>query len=143
TLFDATASTDADGGITSYHWDFGDGQTAQGVQARHVYRQPGMYRVTLAVTDDAAVANSTTSDNLVVAVTAPPAPGITGPAVACPAEPVHWQATNTTTQGPLSYQWLFGDGGHGQGRSATHVYTEPGTYAVNLLVDDGLGRPHS
>ena len=50
--FDATASTDSDGTIDDYAWDFGDGQTGTGSTADHVYDKPGTYAVTLVVTDD-------------------------------------------------------------------------------------------
>ena len=50
--FDGSASTDADGTIASYSWDFGDGNTAAGVTASHIYGDVGDYTVTLTVTDD-------------------------------------------------------------------------------------------
>jgi cytoskeletal protein CcmA (bactofilin family) len=50
--FDATTSTDADGSITGYLWDFGDGETATGVVANHTYKEPGEYRASLVVIDD-------------------------------------------------------------------------------------------
>lgn len=50
--FDAGASFDVDGSITAYHWDFGDGATATGVQATHGYAARGEYTATLTVTDD-------------------------------------------------------------------------------------------
>ena len=50
--FDATASTDPDGTITDYRWDFGDGTTATGVTATHQYTAAGNYPVTLTVVDD-------------------------------------------------------------------------------------------
>ena len=34
----------------------------------------------------------------------------------------------------IAYFWTFGDGGVGQGKTATHVYTQPGTYDVSLTV---------
>ena len=47
-----SASTDADGTITSYAWTFGDGATASGVSAEHTFASAGNYALTLAVTDD-------------------------------------------------------------------------------------------
>lgn len=57
--FDGSASTDSDGSIVTYHWDFGDGNTATGTSANHSYQQAGDYNVTLTVTDDNDATNST------------------------------------------------------------------------------------
>jgi hypothetical protein len=47
--FDAVTSTDEDGRIARYHWNFGDGTTLAdgGLRPSHTYRQPGTYRATL------------------------------------------------------------------------------------------------
>ncbi|HWW61198.1 MAG TPA: PKD domain-containing protein, partial [Thermoanaerobaculia bacterium] len=55
--FDASASADQDQvggtpGIASYNWSFGDGATATGSVANHVYASPGTYRVSLTVVDE-------------------------------------------------------------------------------------------
>lgn len=50
--FDATASTDADGPLSVYAWDFGDGSTGSGPTVNHTYPQPGSYTVTLTVSDN-------------------------------------------------------------------------------------------
>jgi alpha-tubulin suppressor-like RCC1 family protein len=58
--FSATASTDDDGTIASYHWDFGDAVTATGPTPTHDYAVPGTYDVTLTVTDDDGATDAAT-----------------------------------------------------------------------------------
>ena len=50
--FDGSGSSDPDGSITSYAWDFGDGATGTGVTPQHTYDAAGTYSVKLTVTDD-------------------------------------------------------------------------------------------
>ncbi|MEO0005430.1 MAG: PKD domain-containing protein [candidate division WOR-3 bacterium] len=50
--FDASGSTDTDGELVDYHWEFGDGAIAQGVKTKHKYQLPGVYEVKLIVTDN-------------------------------------------------------------------------------------------
>ncbi len=65
--FDASASSDSDGTLTGYAWDFGDGQTATGEATDHVYESPGTYTVVLEVTDDDGATHETSSTQAVVA----------------------------------------------------------------------------
>lgn len=60
TAFEATASSDSDGNIVSYEWDFGDGQTASGASVIHGYSSPGSYAVTVQVTDNCGATNQST-----------------------------------------------------------------------------------
>ncbi len=50
--FDASASFDTDGKVSSYGWNFGDGTTGSGLKPVHTYSNPGEYLVTLHVFDD-------------------------------------------------------------------------------------------
>jgi len=52
-------STDSDGTIVSWFWNFGDGKTRTRKNPWHRYRKIGNYSVTLTVTDDGGVSKST------------------------------------------------------------------------------------
>lgn len=67
--FNGGASSDVDGSIVGYAWNFGDGTTTTGPTATHDYAQAGNYGVTLTVTDDDG---ATDQISRTVSVTAPP-----------------------------------------------------------------------
>jgi len=56
--FDASASSDVDGQISSYAWNFGDGTSGNGVLASHTYAAAGTYNVFLKVTDNGGLTAS-------------------------------------------------------------------------------------
>jgi PKD repeat protein len=56
--FDASASSDPDGFITTYTWDFGDGSSATGVTASHVYTTEGTYVVKLTAIDNGGIVST-------------------------------------------------------------------------------------
>ena len=58
--FDASGSSDSDGMIESYLWDFGDGNGGSGVTITHTYSAAGTYSVVLTVTDDDGAEDSDT-----------------------------------------------------------------------------------
>ena len=56
--FDATASSDVDGNIVNYSWDFGDGTSATGITLTHEYSSFGSFIATLTVLDNESASNS-------------------------------------------------------------------------------------
>jgi PKD repeat protein len=66
----ATGSTDPDGTITGYAWDYGDTTTGTGATTSHTYATAGTYTVTLTVTD-----NDGATDTATKSVTVTAAPG--------------------------------------------------------------------
>lgn len=50
--FSGGGSSDADGQVVGWAWDFGDGEVGEGASVGHVYAAPGSYTATLTVSDD-------------------------------------------------------------------------------------------
>ncbi len=140
--FDGSASTDADGTIASYVWDFGDGGAGSTEATSHEFATDGSYLVSLTVTDDAGATG--TVNRLVTVSTKPP---VNASPIAVIADPecVGLSCTfdgsaSTDADGTIaSYVWDFGDGGSASTVTATHAYTTSGTYAVTLRVTDNSG----
>lgn len=136
---DATDSSDRDGQIVSYAWDFGDGATASGVIANHTYDFSGNYEITLIVTDNQGmVAMSTQS---IEAAGAPDAEyNFTASGLVA-----HFDASPSTDFDPIvSYTWSWGYAGSTdtvlKTSLATHTFPRDGTFPVTLTIQDNLGR---
>jgi len=66
--FDGTGSSDEDGTIVSYSWDWGDGESAgSGVNPTHSYFLSGTYTVTLTVTDNEGMTGQATATSVISA----------------------------------------------------------------------------
>lgn len=72
--FDGSGSTDPEGPIQSYAWDFGDGATATGVTPAHAYAAAGTFPVTLTVLDGEGAPGTTSRP--VTVTTQPPVTSI-------------------------------------------------------------------
>ncbi|HHJ16702.1 MAG TPA: PKD domain-containing protein, partial [Gammaproteobacteria bacterium] len=77
---DASGSTDDDGSIASYAWDFGDGGNASGETVSHTYTTAGTFTITLTVTDDDGDSDTASqSINIAAAGSLPPNPASIAP----------------------------------------------------------------
>src|SRR5881296_3233877 len=70
-VFNATSSSDPDGTIVSYAWNFGDSTTGTGAIPSHSYTAGGTFTVTLTVTDNSA-STGNKSSTIIVTVDPPP-----------------------------------------------------------------------
>ena len=140
--FDASASSDPDGTIVSYAWDFGDGNLGGGVTTAHTYGSAGSFDVILTVTDNDTFTDTATQTIIIFASgNVPPSAAFTAaPNPSYIGVPVTFNATNSLdTDGTLvSYAWNFGDGTIASGMVVAKLYIARGTFAVTLTVtDDG------
>ena len=141
--FDGTASSDPEGGMLWYSWDFGDLTNGTGATPSHEYLDPGIYTVVLGVTDDFG---NDDFDTVEITVTAPNNPPEASP-TATPNSgnaPLGVQfAANATDpdSDDLTYLWDFGDPASSDNTSTSanpvHTYESPDTYTVWVTVSDG------
>ena len=143
--FNAAGSSDPDGSIVSYAWNFGDGQTGTGVSPSHTYATANTYTVSLTVTDNQGATGSTTGQ---VTVTNPP-PANVSPTASFTSGNTNLvasfnaAASNDPDGSIVSYAWNFGDGQTGTGVSPSHTYATANTYTVSLTVTDNQGATGS
>jgi len=136
----AAASTDTDGTIVSYGWDFGDGTVATGATATRTYAAAGTYTVTLTVTDDDGATGTSTQQVVVPAAPVNQLPTAAFTATTSPLAVAVDAAASTDVDGTIvSYAWDFGDGSTATGPTASRTYAAAGTYTVTLTVTDNQG----
>ncbi len=134
--------TDASSGeIASRVWNFGDGQTSTAVSPTHVFSSPGGYNITLVVYGP----QGNSSQNKYVSVIAP-APGVNAAFTYTPANPTtdtQIQFSDTSSGGPTSWAWNFGDGTSSTQRNPAKNFVSPGTYLVTLTASNGTSSSAS
>ncbi|WP_246555587.1 PKD domain-containing protein [Nonomuraea jabiensis] len=137
--FNASGSSDPDGSVASYAWDFGDGATGTGARPSHTYASPGDYRVRLTVTDNKGAASSDTQD-VTVSGNGGEDPPVADFQVSCDQVLRNCAFDASSSADPdgtiTSYRWDFGDGGTADGVTASRIYAAAGTYLVSLIVED-------
>jgi gliding motility-associated-like protein len=119
----------------SFVWDFGDGSarvTAGTAPVFHQYTTPGTYNVKLILVDS-AYCNLGDSVQKTLRVAATVAASFDNPGTGCAPFTANF---NNTSLGGQTFLWSFGDGNTSTESSPQHIYTQPGTYRVKLLVTD-------
>ncbi|MBI1882237.1 MAG: PKD domain-containing protein [Chloroflexi bacterium] len=148
--FDGSGSSDSDGQIVSYTWNFGDGANASGVNVTHSYAISGTYQVTLTVIDnDGLTAQTIQAVTIQGLVQAQLPPNVV--LIAPPTGPVGNNLTfdaggsNDPDGQIVDYVWNFGDGFIQSGLliTTTHSYSQTGVYTVTLTLTDNDGLINS
>ncbi|WP_295429493.1 PKD domain-containing protein [uncultured Thiodictyon sp.] len=133
-------SSDSDGSLVAWNWDFGDNSTATARQPTHSYTAAGTYSVRLTVTDNAgataAAAGSVT----------PTAPANVAPSasftVVCAGRACRFTDTSRDSDGSVqAWAWDFGNGTKSTLQNPSCTYAVKGKYTVKLTVTDN-GSPN-
>jgi PKD repeat protein len=146
--FDASESTDSDGTIVKYRWNFGDNTTVveeTDSGTTHTYTTAGTYNVTLTVIDNDELSDSTSKTIKIFTPGSPRARFTYEPENPVVNQLITFNASLSTPNGGaiVSYFWDFGDQTNGTGIIAVHNYTSFGYYHVNLTVSDSEGYSDS
>jgi len=135
-----TDTTTTDGpDIVAWAWDFGvDSDPAITQNPSHAYTEPGIYTVTLTVTDTLDYSDEEIKPNLItVSSTCTPLSSVTftyQPEQPLIGSPVTFEAHNTPANAtePITYDWDFDDGLTGNGAVVQHTFTSYGTLNVKV-----------
>lgn len=136
--FNGSASTDPDGTIVSYSWDFGDGNTGTGATPSHTYTTANTYNVTLTVTDNMSATDSAGTTATIGQGNQSPVANAGGPYTGTAGVALTFDGSGSSDPDGtiVSYSWDFGDGNTGTGVSPSHTYGANGNYTVSLTVTD-------
>jgi PKD repeat protein len=139
-----SASTDLDGSITGYSWNWGDGTaTSTGVTATHSYATPGTYVVTLTVTDNSGKTSKVSNKVIASDITAPATPAAPTLTSRTPSSvTLSWPAT-TDNVGVTQYQVYRN--GTAVGTTTSLSYTDSGlaagtSYSYSVRARDAAGN---
>lgn len=142
--FDASGSSDSEGAIGSFAWDFGDGTTGPGSQINHTYSEAGTYSITLTVTDSFGESQTKTETIEIIPNVKPVASFTMDKASGHVPLTVNFNATLSSDSDGQVTQYIvnFGDGSGEQTFSSatfSHLYQTAGNLSVSLKVKDNKG----
>ena len=134
------ASTDFNGYIVSWFWDFGDGNTSTLQNVTHQYVDNGSYIVTLSVVDDDQAVNQVSRKISVLNVGPTAKFTFFSPFLPKINDTILFTDTSIDADGTVvSWSWDFGDEATSNVRNPVHNYSDGGTYRVSLRVIDNDG----
>jgi PKD repeat protein len=118
--------------ITTWAWDFGDGNTSTIQNPLNTYNNPGLYSVQLTVTGPGGSDSITKTDYIQVDYF-PPTADFTADVTSGDA-PLTVNFTDLSLDTVNTWLWDFGDGNTSGIQHPQHIYNDPGLYTVSLTV---------
>lgn len=137
-------STDADGKVVQWIWNFGDNTTSTDQHPRHAFAKNAAYDVILTITDDKGATAKLTQQFFVadptVANQEPTAAFTVADTLTFAGSDILFSdASADADGGVVSWAWDFGDNGTATTQNPTHAYPQLGVYTVTLSATDNRG----
>ena len=133
-------SSVSDGVISSWQWDFGDGNTTTVQNPAHTYTGTGNYTVTLKVTSDKGCTRSFSKPQYIQIASGVLADFDYASTVNSCNAPLEINFNNKSVEsGSVNYLWNFGDGQTSTDKDPRHTYTANGSYTVTLTAVNSSG----
>ena len=127
------AFTDLSTGVVStWDWDFGDGNTSTDQNPNNNYTSPGWYTVSLIISGPGGADTLIKTDYIHSEYLSPIADFVGTPTSGI--APLEVVFTDLSADSVDSWNWNFGDGETSYEQSPTHNYLNPGVYTVSLTV---------
>ncbi|MDB5282738.1 MAG: hypothetical protein JWO06_1813, partial [Bacteroidota bacterium] len=120
--------------VSSWNWQFGDGQVSTLQNPFHIYTTSGIFTVTLIATNSNGCADTLVYADYI---------HISGPSAYVATPPISGCVPHTTCMSAVSsssniYTWNFGDGTVQPGTdSVCYTYTRTGSFYPELILNDG------
>ena len=118
---------------TSYHWDFGNGDTSTAITPNYSYTVPGTYQVQLVALTSMGCTDTLQIPGQIVVHPTPNAAITTSGSVGCNPYPVTFTNQSTFLSGP-TYAWTFGNGTNSTAASPVVTYADSGNFQVSLVI---------
>jgi gliding motility-associated-like protein len=119
----------------SSDWTFGDGGTANSINATHSYSVPGIYTVWLYNTYSSCI----DSISQLITVSLRPIADFSAPIRTKCEPPLTVNFQDLSSGGAVSWQWDFGDGNTSITQNPVHTYTNYGSFTVTLIASNIFG----
>ena len=126
-------SSTQSGGIDSFSWDFGDGNSSTEFMPTHLYTSAGIMDIELSATDEngcTATATEVINYFPVSEEFIPPPMGVDE----CEPAEVNFNNLEGVLTDDFAINWNFGDGNTSTELAPTHIYEIPGNFGVTLSV---------
>lgn len=139
--FSAEQSSDSESSLSTFSWDFGDGNTGTGPRVQHTYSKTGEYRVVLQVNDGEGLSNSVRTTEHILLINQYPNADFTSPVVVAPGESFTLDGSTSTDADGLitSYEWYNEGELIGTGEQLTTSLEKTGNANISLRVKDDSG----